>query len=80
MNFVSNILKFIIKEAHEIIATENYRNTGINQIMTLASLRAFLYIFRLSCVGWFQFSSAPYPFMVSCCLLHYIGLGVKPWS
>ena len=38
MNSVSNSYNFIIKEAHEIIATESYRNTWINQAMTLSQL------------------------------------------
>ena len=35
MNFVSNSLNFIIKEAHEFVTTESYRNIWINRIMPL---------------------------------------------
>ena len=28
-------MNFIIKEAHEVVTTESYRNTWINRVMTL---------------------------------------------
>lgn len=35
MNFVSNNSNFIVKEAHEVLTAEGYRNTWLKRVMTL---------------------------------------------
>ncbi len=50
INFVSNISNFIVKEAHEVITMEGYRNAWLTKTMTLLlatvlkrNLRLFLF-------------------------------------